>query len=255
MTEPRDDWGAGSSRLASELLGAGRRERASESARDRANQVLLASIAASSAAAANASTWSAGLKWLGISVLLLGAGGGLFRIAAHRPGEVERSAHVSRAPARTTQDEMLANSARGADAATASSAIPLTFAPSPHGATASAAPVLSASRPAAARAGTDTRLAHELLAVSRARAAVAAGAPEQALAALDAVADGFRLLPLEANLVRVEALRSSGKQDSARALSEQLLLKHPDGPYTERLRSLTTALGSSAPQPLPSSRK
>jgi hypothetical protein len=89
-------------------------------------------------------------------------------------------------------------------------------------------------------------LAAELLALSQARAAVAAGAPDRALATLDAAPRGFQLLALEAGLVRVEALRGSGKRDAARALSEQLLRAHPDGPYTERLKSLIATLGSSS---------
>lgn len=257
MTEPRDDWDAGSSRLASELLGAGRRERASESARSRATQVLLAGLTASNVAAANASTWTAGVKWLGLSVALVGVAGGLWRMAAHGPGEIERSARVNRPLARATQGEVLADSVRGASAATAvaSSAAPLTSAPPPREAMPNPAPSPPTSRSAAAvRRGPNTRLAQELLAVSGARAAVADGSPEQALAILDAVANGFQLLPLEADLVRIEALRGSGKRGSARALNERLLLTHPDGPYTERLRALAAALGSSTPQPLPTSK-
>jgi hypothetical protein len=104
-----------------------------------------------------------------------------------------------------------------------------------------------ASRTAAAvRGETDRRLAQELQALNRARAAVAGGASEQALSTLDGVAGGFQVLTLEASLVRVEALRGAGKRDAARALSEQLLRAHPDGPYTERLRSLAASLGSAA---------
>jgi hypothetical protein len=256
MTEPGDDWNARSGPLASELLGAGRRERASEGARDRATQVLLASITASSAAAANAGAWTAALKWLGISVVLLGVGGGLWRIAMREPDEIERPAHVSHPPARATQHEVLDSNARDADrSASTNSAAPLTSAPAPRGSTPSAPPSPPASRTAAAlRGAANPRLAQELLALNRARAAVAGGAPEQALSTLDAVAGGFQVLPLEANLVRVEALRGAGKRDSARALSERLLRAHPDGPYTERLRSLAAALGSSAPEPLPNSK-
>jgi len=263
MTEPRDDWDAGSSRLASELLRAGRRERASEGARERATQALLgASITASSAAAANAGSRIAGLKWLGISVVLLGASGGLWHFAVHEPREVERRAHVSDPRARATQGEALAVKARGSGvtAASTSSAAPDPTALSPHGTMPSAAPSPAAPSPAPAPVsparggGRNTRLSQEVLAVSRARAAVAAGAPERAVAILDAVTDGFQLLPLEASLVRIEALRGTGKLNSARALSEQLLLAHPDDPYTERLHSLAAALGSNA-QPLSSSKK
>lgn len=61
------------------------------------------------------------------------------------------------------------------------------------------------------------------------------------------------MLPLEAGLVRIEALRGAGKPAAARALSAQLLREHPDGPYTERLRSVAAALGSRGPQLLPQS--
>jgi hypothetical protein len=248
MTEHRDDGDAGCGRLASELLGAGRTERASQSARERATQALLVGITAPSAAAANAGSWTAGLKWLGISVML-GVGGGLWRMAVHRPDEGEGLAHVRHPPAPATQHEVVADNARGArHSATTSSAAPLPSAPSPRAAVprAVAAP-LATPTAAAVRGATDPRLAQELLALNRARAAVAGGSPEQALSTLDGVAGGFRVLPLEASLVRVEALRGAGKRDSARALCEQLLRAHPDGPYTERLRSLATALGSIGP--------
>jgi len=260
MTEPRDDWDTGSSQLAKELLGAGRRERASERAQDRATQVLLASMTASSAAAANAGTWITTLKWLGISVALLGAGAGLWRMSAQEPRQGERPAQVSHRPAPATHDAMLADNAPDASAgvATTSSAARITSALSTRRPTPSVAPSAPAPTPAPApsadvRGARDTCLAQELLAVSRARAAIAAGAPAQALATLDSVADGdgFQQLPLEADLVRIEALRVSGKVEAARALSEHLLHAHPDGPYTERLRALTATLGSSA-QPLPS---
>jgi hypothetical protein len=251
MTEHHDDGGVRSGRLASELIGAGRRERASESARQRATQALLTGIVAPSAAAAKAGIWTAGLKWLGMSVMLGGAGGGLWHLAVHRPDEVERRAHLSHPPAPATQREVLAGNARSTNARAApSSAAPPASAPSPR----RAAPVAVVSPPASrgaavVRSETDRRLAQELLALNSARTAVVGGSPEQALATLDGVAGGFRVLTVEAGLVRVEALRGAGKRDAARALCEQLLRAHPDGPYTERLRSLTASLGPSPRQP------
>jgi hypothetical protein len=251
MTEHRDPGDARSGRLASELLGAGRRERASESARERARQTLLTSIAAPGAAAAKAGTWTAGLKWLGMSVMLGGAGGGLWHLAVHRPDEVERRAHLSHPPARATQREVVADNVRSTNASvTPSPAAPPASAPSPRRAT----PIAVASPPASlaaavVRSETNPRLTQELLALNRARASVAGGAPEQALSTLDGLVGGFRVLALEASLVRIEALRAAGKRDAARALCEQLLGAHPDGPYTERLRSLAASLGSSPRQP------
>lgn len=253
MTEQHDDWDVHPGRLASQLLGAGRREHASESARERATQALLVGILAPSAAAAKASTWISGVKWLGISVLL-GVSGGLY-LTVHRSNQAERPPLVGHASARATQQEVLADNARAAGSnASANSSAPLATAPSPRASLPSAVAAPPASRSAAAVGGaTDPRLAQELLALNRARAAVAGGAPERALATLDGMSGGFRVLPLEANLVRIEALRGAGKRDSALALSEQLLRAHPDGPYTERLRSLATTLGSSTRQPPPSS--
>jgi hypothetical protein len=133
MTEHHDDGGVRSGRLASELIGAGRRERASESARQRATQALLTGIVAPSAAAAKAGIWTAGLKWLGMSVMLGGAGGGLWHLAVHRPDEVERRAHLSHPPAPATQREVLAGNARSTNARAApSSAAPPASAPSPR---------------------------------------------------------------------------------------------------------------------------
>lgn len=253
MTEQHDDRDARGGRLASELLGAGRREHASESARARATQALVAGMLGPSAAAANVGTWTSGLKWLGISVVL-GAGGGLWYLAAHRTDPAQHPTFASHAPARGTQQAVLADHASGTSpsATTTSSSAPLASAPSPRAPLPHAVAAPPASRSAAAvRGSADPRLAQELLALQRARADVARGAPEQALTTLDGVGGGFRVLPLEASLVRIEALRGAGKRDSALALSEQLLRAHPDGPYTERLRSLAAALGSSPQQQLP----
>lgn len=252
MTEQHDDRDARGGQLASELIGAGRREHASESARAKATQALLTGMLGPSAAAANVGTWTSGLKWLGISVVL-GAGGGLWYLAVHRTDQAQHPTFASHAPARATQQAVLADPASGTSpSATTSSSAPLASAPSPRAPLPHAVAAPPASRSAAAvRGSADPRLAQELLALQRARADVARGAPEQALSTLDGVAGGFRVLPLEASLVRIEALRGAGKRDSALALSEQLLRAHPDGPYTERLRSLAAALGSSAQQQLP----
>lgn len=253
MTEQQDDRAPRGGRLASELLGAGRREHASESARARATQALLTGMLGPSAAAANVGTWTSGLKWLGVSVML-GAGGGLWYLAVHRTDQAQHPTLASHAPTPATQQAELADHARGTSpsATTTSSSAPLASAPSPRAPLPNAVAAPPASRSAAAVPGSaDPRLAQELLALQRARADVARGAPEQALSTLDGVAGGFQVLPLEASLVRIEALRGAGKRDSALALSEQLLRAHPDGPYTKRLRSLAAALGSSAQQQLP----
>jgi hypothetical protein len=202
---------------------------------------LLAGLAASSAAAANTGTWSGGLKWLGISAVLLGAGGALWRSTETAPTRVEVPAQIGHAPTRA-MPRAAADKPDGASPVVTGSAAPLNAAPPARAASPSAAPSRTAST---GRGAADARLAEELLAVSRARAAVSAGAPDGALATLDAVPGGFVVLPLEASLVRVEALRGAGKLAAARALAEQLLRAHPDGPYTERLRSLTAVLGSS----------
>jgi hypothetical protein len=84
----------------------------------------------------------------------------------------------------------------------------------------------------------DERLRQELAALRDARAALAAGAATKALALLDGMAGGFRVLPLEAGIVRVEALRARGDASSARQLAAHLLEQPGSGPYTQRLRAL-----------------
>jgi hypothetical protein len=82
------------------------------------------------------------------------------------------------------------------------------------------------------------RLREELDVLRAARQALAAGAPARALAVLHAKADGFSLLPVEAGIVRIEALRSAGDENGARRLARELLREHSAGPYAERLKAL-----------------
>ena len=88
--------------------------------------------------------------------------------------------------------------------------------------------------------GRDERLRLELEALRAARGALVEGAPARALALLDRKVGGFRLLPLEAGIVRVEALRAAGDTSAARSLAAALLSQAGSGPYAQRLQSLAS---------------
>jgi hypothetical protein len=251
MTEPHDYRESGSGRLASELLSAGRSERASAAARNRAQQAVLVGAAVSSVARVKAGVWLSTVKWLGVSALLLGAGSGLWRAISSTMDKVERPAQLRSAPppvaqslaASTAIDSSAINAppSSGVVQPTANVELPLSSAAAPSAPSSSGPARASAAVP---KSGAEPRLTHELLAISAARAAIARGAPERALTALDSVSGGFRVLSLEANVVRVEAWRGVGQWQAARALSERLLREQPDGPYTERLRALAASFRS-----------
>jgi|SoiMethySBSTD1v2_1073268.scaffolds.fasta_scaffold22080_4 tetratricopeptide repeat protein len=76
--------------------------------------------------------------------------------------------------------------------------------------------------------------------LDRARAALARGKPESALAALDAYAQRRKTLVLdrEASVLRIDALLARGDREAAAALARDYVSAHPDDPHARRLRAL-----------------
>jgi hypothetical protein len=87
-----------------------------------------------------------------------------------------------------------------------------------------------------------TALADEVNALDEARRALASGDAEGSLRALDAydLRFGKRRLGPEATLLRIEALLTQGRTESAQKLGDQLLAAEPSGAYSQRVRSLLT---------------
>jgi hypothetical protein len=94
--------------------------------------------------------------------------------------------------------------------------------------------------PKAAPAADD--LGKELSSLDEARAALRAGEPDRTLRLLDEHGRKFprQRLRVEATVLRIEALSSSGRSRAARKAGEDFLAKHPNGPYAQRVRSLIT---------------
>jgi outer membrane protein assembly factor BamD (BamD/ComL family) len=86
-------------------------------------------------------------------------------------------------------------------------------------------------------------LADEVAQLQKAKLALKAGNPSQALAELGTYAQHFPrpMLGAEATVVRIEALSASGDSSRAKALAESFLVKNPNSPYAARLRNLTGA--------------
>jgi hypothetical protein len=86
-------------------------------------------------------------------------------------------------------------------------------------------------------------LAEEVAQLQKAKLALKAGNPSEALAELGTYAKLFPrpMLGAEALVVRVEALHASGDAARAKSLAEGFLAKNPSSPYATRLRSLTGA--------------
>lgn len=244
MNEPRDDLGDARPDLARELIGAGRAERASGAARLLAADALL-TAGASAAGAAQSGAWLTMLKWLSISVFVLGSGAAAWRA---RHGEVKPPLMaLTNAPRPLPPRSGVPSVAAPSDIAERAAVSETgSRAASPHAVvTASARAPLAADLAAPAgpssAAERDERLRRELDSLRTAREALAQGLPLRALALLHAQPDGFTLLPVEAGIVRIEALRSAGSEHSARRLAADLLRDHGSGPYAERLKGLTQA--------------
>ena len=230
--------------LSRELIAAGRGERASRSARLLATEALL-STGASAAGAAQAVSWLLPLKWFGISLLLLGSGDLLWR--ATRGSAVPAPVVARALPSGRTTEAAPILAARSA-------ARPFPMA-GPAGAASEPAHELAlplpslprVAQPTAPESGAvarDEQLRLELDALKAARQALEQGAPARALALLHAKAGGFSLLPVEAGIVRIEALARAGSETSARRLAEALLREHGSGPYAERLKALAGGVRS-----------
>lgn len=262
MRGPGHDSSPGPSLLARELIRAGRTERAAPSALGRAEHALLTAAGPSAATAGPVTVggWLAGAKWIGLTALIVVAGGaGMSRspengamrspaIASSTQAKGAASVEQNIGPTRdsASQPPLTIGSTR--------SEIPEERAHSavPSKAFASARDVASVSLPSPSLTavststptanGSDRELARELEALAAARAALGRGIPAQALSA---TAPGkFRLLHLEASIVRVEALKTSGQFQASASLARELLQRHPSGPYSERLRALLSEGGA-----------
>jgi len=99
------------------------------------------------------------------------------------------------------------------------------------------------------RSSSRTELARELVLLDRARTALASGAPERALDALDELAHlPARVLAPEATVLRVRALLAVGSRAQARAIVEDFANRAPGSPQVGVLRALLGAQGA-APAP------
>jgi hypothetical protein len=234
MTGHHDDGGDERPSLARELIATGRGERASHLARLLAKDALL--TAGASTGVAPVATWGTTLKWLGVSVLVLGSAG----LASYSTSDEAARPVVAVASAPPAPPVVPVLPVRAAAAALTSPLPPAQSPFRPRAARPLPAPGAAAVETAAAASvpGRDLRLRQELDALRAARQALDAGAPVRALAALHAKSDGFSLLPVEADIVRVEAMRSAGDQNGARQLARELLREHGRGPYAERLKTL-----------------
>jgi hypothetical protein len=102
-----------------------------------------------------------------------------------------------------------------------------------------AVPTARSTKAVPSAAGGST-LADEVKALGRAKAALSAGNPRQALRELDAYRVAFPAgkLGQEATVTRIEALVQSGDRASAKRLGQRFLSHSPKSPYAARVRSL-----------------
>lgn len=234
MTEPtRLMEEAGGDELETSLLQLAKNEGPSPEGRRR----ILAAIAAGGAASLSSQTAdaaakvggkSAALKWglLGVAALAIPAAlllrGGTEPGARVTPPAVQAPAPViTPVPVPVPADEATA---------------PLAVDDLP--ALKDAPPASGASAPKA-----QGSLADEVAQLQKAKLALKAGNPSQALAELGTYAQRFPrpMLGAEAMVVRIEALSASGDSGRAKSLAESFLAKNPNSPYAARLRSLTGA--------------
>ncbi len=111
----------------------------------------------------------------------------------------------------------------------------------------SAPPVASASAPAVTIAAPNaSALATEVVALDRARRALAAKDPAEAIRLLDVYERDVpvRVLGPEAQVLRIEAVAARGDRAEAKRLGEQFLLVYPRDPHADRVRRLLATMSN-----------
>ena len=195
-----------------------------------ATTLTATGVSAVAAKLGSATLISTAVKWVGVGAVsgLLAAGVVDRVTAAHQPPEKAALAPAP-APAETPAPtpKRIGEQAPSAPAAAE---------PEPERRpTSQAAP-----RPSPPAVDPRVPLAAEVLAVDRAREAVAAGQPERALSEIDAYDRRFgeRRLAPEALYLRMEALGQRGDHAAARATARQLLAANANGPHAARARAV-----------------
>jgi hypothetical protein len=231
MTEPtRLMKEAGGDELETSLLQLARNEGPSPEGRRK----ILAAIAAGGAASLTSQTAdaavkvgskSAALKWGLLGAVALAIPAALLLRGESEPGQLSPSAVEAPAPVITP---VPAPADQGPAPLAVDDLPALKDAPPTSGA------------PAPKAQGS---LADEVAQLQKAKLALKAGNPGQALSELGTYAQRFPrpMLGAEAMVVRIEALSASGDSARAKSLAEGFLAKNPNSPYAARLRSLTGA--------------
>ncbi len=223
-----------------------------------------AKAGAASAGAAGAATWPVVAKWVGIAAV---AGAGTWGVAetVSEPEAIERPAVTAMAPVARQVATALEQAAPSVEAAEpgrvaddgAEGVAEEEAADEVEGgegaAEAVSAPTAGAVAPTVMpSADAEPGLADEVQALDRAREAMQADDPDEALRAVDAYQRDFGsgALAPEAEVLRIEALVRQGQMARARALGQQFLARHPSSPHARRVQSLLSgrAAGGASPQ-------
>jgi hypothetical protein len=215
--------------------------------------------AALAAKAGAAGMW----KWLGIGVAigsLAGAGATMAlqrlpaapngAMAAAQPGAPDRPgaaqpATVAVAPAASAPSPVAAEPAAEEQVAVAPSARATARARAEFDVAPGAPNTAEPASPAAAASAREIRstLAAEAAAIDRARRALAAGAPDRAIALLDRYEreSPTHMLAPDAQALRVQAEKARGNDALAKQLAERFLNAHPNDPHADRVRRTVSA--------------
>ena len=235
MTDPVRLGEESESELESALLGAGAAYRSSPRARARTLAALgLAGSATMAAGAATAASLSplAKLSWLKMvaAVSIVGTAAG-----------VPATYYISRPGVKHPAVALLDAPRTAPRALPAEVAPPLGVAPPPPNVTSrpiAKRPTRRAERPSTAPSVT---LTQELVALDAARAELADGNARGALSLLDTYGRAYRHgdLALEAEVLRIDALKRAGRADVAQEHAATFLRRHPNSVLASRVRAYT----------------
>ncbi|RYZ07254.1 MAG: hypothetical protein EOO73_12880 [Myxococcales bacterium] len=204
-----------------------------------------ATAAAATTTVATAGAATVALKSLAVGTLIGLTLAGSATLASHLAAPAERASNPAAVRPAVEAESQPAKRlpAPPIRPATSASATAATGTPqrAPQRVVAAAAPVPSAA--SSARLPDGQSLSREIALIDGARRALTAGDAAAALRELDDHDRRARTgtLDREAQLLRIDALASAGRNDAARALAERYLVSYPNDPHAARLRALLAA--------------
>jgi hypothetical protein len=184
------------------------------------------------------------LKWVAVTTVV-GVGAVAATVAVRKAGDAESrpKAVVVATTASSTQPAVAGSPSKAITPAASATAPEVDLQRNPQRSTVGPPASAAATAATSSVSSDDSAFSEEVIALDRARAAIAGAGPAQALSILDDYGARFPrgVMRPEATVLRIEALVNAGDRAAAERAAEAFLRANPSSPYVPRIR---TVLGS-----------